>query len=453
MREEIENLAFALALVLLIYVLNEIVIKLFRISNPSTKFKIYMISLLTCFSLFILVPLKVRELNIILENSESVLFDSIDSIYTIKASSVFFATRYSDFAILSAVSAILTLSFFSIVLLASKRLIKYKIGARELENPKVLKLIDELEREIGVEVSEVVSFEGEPNAFVFSYPPILALSRELLEKLDKGELKLVLRHELYHIRNRDTLLKPLLLSISIFFFYNPLSYFLYKRLMEYREYVADKSAIFSEMEKRKFLSLLLKFHTLEREHGVLSFKGSKNLRNRINSLLSTQKERKAPILISILLTLSLIFSGNYYLGANFEYSESYVRNLKDPQSLKGVERVFLNFSDQEIIEMYEKKIRNREKIEFYLNKTDAELIKILLREKNKSKESVKINLNSLNLNKRRFRALLNIEENLRKEFKLVIDNTGEVLTVYITINDPQEPLKFEIPKNPKYQII
>ena len=106
---------------------------------------------------------------------------------------------------------------------------------------------------------------GSPNAFVFGFPPAIALSKKLIQHLSKKELQTVIRHELAHIKNNDIILKPLLQIFRIIFFYNPFIHLLYYRIINSRELLAD-SSIPTKKEKILFMEGLIKINEYINKH-------------------------------------------------------------------------------------------------------------------------------------------------------------------------------------------
>ncbi|MBU7023527.1 MAG: hypothetical protein HXS40_05110, partial [Theionarchaea archaeon] len=62
---EWQNLALAVILIVVAQFTNEGIIALLRVRNATTRFRIRLISLLSCFFVFLIVPFKVVELTIL----------------------------------------------------------------------------------------------------------------------------------------------------------------------------------------------------------------------------------------------------------------------------------------------------------------------------------------------------------------------------------------------------
>lgn len=112
------------------------------------------------------------------------------------------------------------------------------------------------------------------------------------------------------MKNRDTLLKPFLISLCLFFVYNPAIYFIYRKIMEQREYIADRKAISTPQDKKTFLSLLLKIHGSGFPAGC-GFASKTN--RRVDTLLSEERHRWLPLFLSLMLTTSILGTCDLYL--------------------------------------------------------------------------------------------------------------------------------------------
>ncbi len=72
--------------------------------------------------------------------------------------------------------------------------------------------------------------------------PVVLIPPSLCEPCRAMELQAVLLHELAHIQRRDTLADAIAVLSGVFFFYQPLLWWLRRKVRLYREYVADQQA-------------------------------------------------------------------------------------------------------------------------------------------------------------------------------------------------------------------
>jgi len=93
-------------------------------------------------------------------------------------------------------------------------------GAREIkktDNPELYRLVENLCITAGLPLPRIYLIDSsQPNAFATGRNPkhgVVAVTRGLLEKLDRAELEGVIAHELAHIGNRDILLQTVVVVL------------------------------------------------------------------------------------------------------------------------------------------------------------------------------------------------------------------------------------------------
>jgi hypothetical protein len=202
------------------------------------------------------------------------------------------------------------------MLLFSKQIIACVLECEPATDSRLLTVVRNVSSELGLSIKQVMVCKKKCDAFVYGYPPFLAVGKDLLDALDDSELRIIIRHELYHVKGRDTLLKPFLAALCIVFLYNPMSWFLYRRVFTDRECCADQASITCSQDTRTFLSLLLKFHSLACGTSCSLAVHWIGATNRIDSLLFAEKARKIPVFLCLFFTLSSLFVGGTQLFEN-----------------------------------------------------------------------------------------------------------------------------------------
>ncbi|UDN60790.1 M56 family metallopeptidase [Clostridioides sp. ES-W-0016-02] len=124
----------------------------------------------------------------------------------------------------------------------------------------------------------------------------------------KDELNWILRHELMHFKNKDILIKFLVLSVKIIYWFNPLVYIMSNRLNIDCELCCDESVLSdsSLKEKKEYALALIKSIKLSKnyQNGILTTEFNKtNLERRLDSIID-RKTKKGIFLIVILCLLS-----------------------------------------------------------------------------------------------------------------------------------------------------
>lgn len=124
----------------------------------------------------------------------------------------------SSVILLAAVILAVLLNFFSYWY--SDKIVLAISGARPIEkkdNPELYRLVENLCITAGLALPKIyIINDSSPNAFATGRNPknaVVAVTRGLLEKLDRAELEGVIAHELSHIGNRDILLSTIIVVL------------------------------------------------------------------------------------------------------------------------------------------------------------------------------------------------------------------------------------------------
>ncbi|MCP8372170.1 M56 family metallopeptidase, partial [Clostridioides difficile] len=132
----------------------------------------------------------------------------------------------------------------------------------------------------------------------------------------KDELTWILKHELMHFKNKDILIKFLVLSVRIIYWFNPLVYVMSNKVNLDCELCCDESVLTdcSLKDKKEYALALIKSIKLSKNYnrGILTTEFNKtSLEKRLDSIV--KKKDKSGILV--LLILFTLFSVTYF---NFE---------------------------------------------------------------------------------------------------------------------------------------
>ena len=170
------------------------------------------------------------------------------------------------FLICNLLLILLSIVYLVFSFIFGKRYTLGHLNATKCEDPEILHIIRGLCNDLNIKMPRIFVFQGTPNAFAFGFPVTIAISKDLIRCLSKEELRMTIRHELAHIKNRDILIKPLLQALRILFFYNPIVHIIYYRLIKERELMADILHINSKVEKITFMRALIKLHDYTKRH-------------------------------------------------------------------------------------------------------------------------------------------------------------------------------------------
>lgn len=149
----------------------------------------------------------------------------------------------------------------------------------------------------------------------------------------KSELTWILKHELMHFKNKDILIKFLVLSVRIIYWFNPLVYVMSNRVNLDYELCCDESVIYncSFNDKKEYALALIKSIKLSKEcnRGILLTDFNRtNLEKRLESIIS--KKFKNSVFVVIILCL---LSSITYFKFDIFISKPVIYSLPKPSVL------------------------------------------------------------------------------------------------------------------------
>lgn len=149
----------------------------------------------------------------------------------------------------------------------------------------------------------------------------------------KSELTWILKHELMHFKNKDILIKFLVLSVRIIYWFNPLVYVMSNRVNLDCELCCDESVIYncSFNDNKEYALALIKSIKLSKEcnRGILLTDFNRtNLEKRLESIIS--KKFKNSVFVVIILCL---LSSITYFKFDIFISKPVIYSLPKPSVL------------------------------------------------------------------------------------------------------------------------
>lgn len=149
----------------------------------------------------------------------------------------------------------------------------------------------------------------------------------------KSELTWILKHELMHFKNKDILIKFLVLSVRIIYWFNPLVYVMSNRVNLDCELCCDESVIYNCLfnDKKEYALALIKSIKLSKEcnRGILLTDFNRtNLEKRLESIIS--KKFKNSVFVVIILCL---LSSITYFKFDIFISKPVIYSLPKPSVL------------------------------------------------------------------------------------------------------------------------
>ncbi|MEN9732047.1 MAG: Regulatory protein BlaR1 [Verrucomicrobiota bacterium] len=141
------------------------------------------------------------------------------------------------------------------------RVIRLRCRSRDLTFPGVREILVQCRREMGVTVPVrlLESWQVTSPCLLGILRPSIVMPEGLVGDLTQEQLRLVFRHEMAHLRRWDLPFNWLLAAIQTFHWFNPLAWFVVRRILADREEVCDSIAVEGRPEAcRPYGELLVK---------------------------------------------------------------------------------------------------------------------------------------------------------------------------------------------------
>ncbi len=146
-------------------------------------------------------------------------------------------------------------------------------------------------------------------------PMLMGVIRPVIylpDKMTEKQLDIALRHELIHLRRNDILYKLLLTAANAVHWFNPLIWLMAKTADRDAEAACDEAVLAdSDVSERKaYCSAILDMMSIRRIPfaTALSYK-KEDIMKRFRNIMDTSKRKSGAVLLAVLLSISLLFSG------------------------------------------------------------------------------------------------------------------------------------------------
>ncbi len=226
--------------------------------------------------------------------------------------------------------AIVLFAYFTVIYFSVKRKAK---RLPRCKDAGILQIYSECRRDAGVKSDCIDLRIGGNTPMTFGvFRPVLMIP----EGYTKDELKLVLLHELCHLKHRDALINFLCCTLLCVYWYNPVLWYCFFTVRKDVEVLRDEEVIQMTGERKQYAKTLLK--TAMKENRILIAatamqNGEKEVSRRIRHIANFNRPRT---FISVLAILAVLFVGAACLTdasaidtVNVEVGEGYF--LKIPQ--------------------------------------------------------------------------------------------------------------------------
>ncbi len=151
---------------------------------------------------------------------------------------------------------------FLAVLVQHYRMAAWLRREKPLDDPRVTSLLESAKATLGLRrgIAVVATTRHNTPALFGFFKPRLLLPEAMLARFDDQELRLVILHELVHLRRHHVLLNWIVILVQSFHWFNPAIWFAMKRLRMERELVCDAAVIahLSVAERHSYGTALIK---------------------------------------------------------------------------------------------------------------------------------------------------------------------------------------------------
>lgn len=236
------NAAITLLLVLVIF-------KVFRVTNPATRF------------LFLLLPL-IKPFIILLDSPSGMRLSSSDKtvqllgrlpdpLNLISSPLKEFAEFTYDHSAMMTALLVTAIAVFAAITARWLQLFlffnsfRHEKSLSKSEYPQVYEILDELVPKLNVVYPNIVvakDFHLVPFSVGYKQP-IIVLSKDLLAEFPRKQLEIMLAHELAHTLRRDNLTGWMALILRDIMFFNPVARLVYNKLENEKENACDRIAL------------------------------------------------------------------------------------------------------------------------------------------------------------------------------------------------------------------
>lgn len=156
---------------------------------------------------------------------------------------------------------------------------------------------------------------------------IIVIPMSLSDRLSKEEIRLMLMHEITHVRRNDVPLKLLIETLNCIHWFNPLFYFLKHRLDMWIELGCDEGMNegFTEQTRENYIDMLIKIFEInaKQKRKYASFFASRktnNLKRRLYAIMKRNGKGSMAAKVAVTCMAMCVFIGSSYVAKAADYS-------------------------------------------------------------------------------------------------------------------------------------
>ncbi len=171
--------------------------------------------------------------------------------------------------------------------------------AKQLEAPHVIRALIEVSQRLGITPPRAVVSDSATTPMIWGPPRAQLILPTSISSGSPAELRMVLVHELTHLKRRDSLSSLSAELLCAFFWFNPLAWHIAKLLKSEQELVADNEVLSAGVKPSDYSAFLLRLvHRVRQQKGwnrplgVNAMIGTPLIEHRLNSILETPLRRR-----------------------------------------------------------------------------------------------------------------------------------------------------------------
>ena len=275
--------------------------------SPTWKFAMWLLVLVS-----LLVPFR---FTIESQNSHKFIISSgIDKIETAKENLIINESGNIFIYIWLSIMCIIFLYY-----IITSVVMKKKIKKEEVQDEKILNILDNCKKQIGVEKDIKLikqNYKKVPCIYGLFSTKILVTDQVL--KKDEESLRYIFLHELAHYKRHDLILNKLLILITAVHWFNPILWFCFKQVRQDMELKADEMVLnkIQKSEEKDYAKTLVRLLPISQEERkpvklLCVTDGKKNMERRINMIKLSDKFKEYKTLIGITTLLIVLCVGTF----------------------------------------------------------------------------------------------------------------------------------------------
>jgi len=216
-------------------------------------------------------------------------------------------------------SGVAILAIKQIILYQKSRMVLYKYSSK-IENLNILHILDEEKEKLNIKSNIQILCSHK-----ISSPTVFGIFRKTIIlpaiQISDTSIRLILRHELVHIKRQDILLKLICVLVKIVHWYNPAAYLIYYEVSLLIEFSCDEEVLLncSFSQKKQYATMIINTIRLTKNIETITpnFVNTQKagMKKRICNILATKHKTNK---LAVLCLAGAIFIGLIFCG----YSDS-----------------------------------------------------------------------------------------------------------------------------------